>query len=218
MAHFREYMVFGGAVLAIFLRYFNKNNHRLFLGGFIIGSIVEYVISLLGELIFHVKWWDYSNMPLNINGRICVYFSIFWGFLAVYFMSYIHPKIERLIEWFKTKISVKVLKGITLGVTIFLFLDCILTGYALNAFFVRKVHDYDLNVPNEEYYIAEYDRIYGSKTQKKIIDTFFNDKKMIKTFPNLKTKTVDGEIIYFDCYVNGISPYYYVFSFSKFKN
>jgi len=116
----------GAIVMILFLRYFNKNNNRLFIGGFIVGSIVEYMVSLLAEVILHVKWWDYSDKPFNIEGRICVYYSIFWGFLSVYFMSYVHPKVDRLIEKIKAKISIKKLKIITSTVTVFLVIDCIL--------------------------------------------------------------------------------------------
>ena len=84
-----------GAVIMIgMLQYFNKNNFSLFFGGFLIGSVVEYLVSLFGEMMLHVKWWDYSNMPLNINGRICVYFSIFWGALAIFLMTYINKKVD----------------------------------------------------------------------------------------------------------------------------
>lgn len=205
----------GAIVMILFLRYFNKNNNRLFIGGFIVGSIVEYMISLFAEVFLHVKWWDYSNMPVNINGRICVYFSIFWGFLAVYFMSYVHPKIERLIEKIKTKVSVKKLKIATTCVTVFLVFDCLVTAYALEMFFVRKVHDYDLNVENKEYFLEKYDEIYGNEKQTKFISKFFDDRKMIKTFPNLKTQSVDGEILYFDLLVGDIEPYYYKFKFKE---
>ncbi len=207
----------GAVVMILFLQYFNKNNNRLFIGGFIVGSIVEYFVSLFAEVVLHVKWWDYSDMPLNVNGRICVYFSIFWGFLAVYFMSYIHPKIERLILWLKTKIALNKLKIITLVTAILLFIDCLLTGYALEMFFIRKVHDYDLDVTNKEYINEKYDEIYGNEAHSELINKFFGDRKMIKTFPNLKSQAADGGIIYFDMYVDGIEPYYYMFSFSKFK-
>lgn len=205
----------GAVVMILFLQYFNKNNNRLFIGGFIVGSIVEYLISLLAEVFLHVKWWDYSNMPLNINGRICVYFSIFWGFLAVYFMSYVHPKIERLIEKIKTKISIKKLKIITSMVTIFLVVDCILTAYAIEMFLIRKIHDYDLDVENKEYVNLKYEEVYGNEKISNFIYTFYGDRKMIKTFPNIKTQGKNGEIIYLDCYVEGIEPYYYKFNFSK---
>ena len=73
----------GAAIMIIFLHKYSKKYTTLFWGGFIVGSIVEYLVSLIGEMILGVKWWDYSDMPLNINGRICVYFSLFWGFLAL---------------------------------------------------------------------------------------------------------------------------------------
>lgn len=62
----------GAAVMLIFLHKYSKKYNSLFLGGFILGSIVEYIISWFGEVFLHIKWWDYSDMPLNINGRICV--------------------------------------------------------------------------------------------------------------------------------------------------
>ena len=207
----------GAVVMILFLQYFNKNNNRLFIGGFIVGSIVEYTISLFAEIFLHVKWWDYSGMPLNINGRICVYFSIFWGFLAIYFMSYVHPKIEKLIEKIKKKISLNKLKIVTIALIVFLIIDGLLTSYALKMFFIRKVHDYNLDVDNKERINAKYEEIYGNAGHAKFINTFFGDRKMIKTFPNLKTTDKNGNIIYFDCYVNGIEPYYYKFKFSRIK-
>ncbi len=29
--------------------------------------------------MFHARWWDYSDMPLNINGRTCAITSIGFG-------------------------------------------------------------------------------------------------------------------------------------------
>ena len=203
----------GAVIMIVFLQYFNKNNNTLFLGGFIIGSIVEYVVSLIGEVVLNIKWWDYSNMPLNINGRICVFFSLFWGFLAIYLMSYAHPKIDKLMNWIKSKISVKKLKIIVLITTIFLFIDCLITGYALKVFFIRKVYENNLNVANREYINSEYEKIYvNDKELSKFIHKYFGDEKMIKTFPNLKTKDLDGNILYFDCFVGDIKPYYYRFN------
>ncbi len=201
----------GAVVMIIFLQYFNQNNNRLFIGGFIIGSIVEYIVSWYGEIVLHVKWWDYSNMPLNINGRICVFFSIFWGLLAIYLMSYVNPKIDKLIDFIKSKISQKGLKILTALVTIFLFLDCVITGYAIEMFLVRKVHEYNLPVAQKEEVEKRYEEVYQDEGLTQLIYHFFGDEKMIKTFPNLKTQDAEGNMIYFDCYVGDIKPYYYKF-------
>lgn len=206
----------GAVVMIVFLQYFNQNNNRLFFGGFIIGSIVEYVISWFGEVFLNIKWWDYSNMPLNLNGRICVFFSLFWGFLAIYLISYVNPKIDRLINWIKSKINLKSLKIITASVTVFLFFDCLITGYALEMFFVRKVHENNLQVASKEIVDQKYEEIYNDEKKAQFIYKYFGDEKMIKTFPNLKTQDVNGNMIYFDCYVGDIKTYYYNFN-SKWR-
>ena len=119
----------GAVVMILCLQPFKKNNNTLFWGGFVAGSVIEYLVSLIGELIFHVIWWDYSDMPLNINGRVCVYFSIFWGLLGIYLVSYVNPKIDKLINFIKRKISDKALKIIEMITAVFLIVDCLLTAY-----------------------------------------------------------------------------------------
>lgn len=199
----------GAVVLILSLQHFNQSTNKLFIGGFIVGSIVEYLVSLIGELIFHVKWWDYSHMPLNINGRICVYFSIFWGFLAVYFMTSFHPRIEKLIDRIAAKKQIKILKIATIVATLLLLLDFLITMFALKAFIVRKIYEYDLNVPDKEYVTNElYSQIYGNEKRANFIYKYFSDEKMIKTFPNLKIQDVDGNILFFNKYVGDIQPYY----------
>ena len=208
----------GAVIMILSLQYFNQNSNRLFWGGFVVGSIIEYVVSWIGEVVLNVKWWDYSNMPLNLNGRICVFFSIFWGLLAIYLMSYINPRVDKLINWLKSKISVNKLKIITLGVTIFLFIDFVLTGYALEYFIVRKIHENNLPVVNKERADSAYEKIYNNEKLAKFINTYWDDRKMIRTFPNLKIKDKDGNLIYFADQVGDIQPYYYKFNFNLKKN
>ena len=198
----------GAVVMILCLHKFPKKYNVLFIGGFIVGSIVEYAISLFGELILGVKWWDYSNMPLNINGRICVYFSVFWGFLGIYLIASLNPKVDRLINWIKSKLKTqKTIKAFVVTVFTLLMLDCIATAFAIEFFLVRMIAKNDLNVPNKEIVLEKYDKIYGNENLSKFIYTFWGDKKMIKTFPNLKIKDVNGDIIYMDSLLD-IQPYY----------
>lgn len=205
----------GAAIMIIFLHKYSKNYTRLFIGGFIVGSIVEYLVSWIGEMLLGVKWWDYSDMPLNINGRVCVYFSIFWGFLALYLIASFNPRIDRLINWIKNKLSVKALKVLTTTVTLVLLADCIVTGVALSFFLVRMVYKNDLNVANKDFIIQKYDDIYSDEKASNFIYKHWGDKKMIRTFPNLKVQDVDGNMIYMDSLLSDIQPYYYKFNFKK---
>ena len=202
----------GAVVMILCLQPFKKNNNTLFWGGFVVGSIIEYLVSLIGELIFHVIWWDYSDMPLNINGRVCVYFSIFWGLLGIYLVSYINPKIDKLINFIKRKISDKALKIIEMITAVFLIVDCLLTAYALKAFYIRMVKLHNINIGNVEMIDKEYDKIYGNKKKSDFIYKYLGDEKMIKTLPNLKLQDNDGKIVYFDSLLPDIQTYYYKFS------
>ena len=171
-----------GAVLMILpLQRFKKNNYTLFAAGFVIGSIIEYLVSLIGELIFHIKWWDYSDQILNLNGRICVQFSLFWGLLAIYLMSDINKRVDKLIDFLKKKISMGILKTAVVLVSIFLAFDLGITAYALQMFTIRIVYDNNLNVANKQYIDEQYEKIYVKDTkQKEFILKYFDDEKMIK--------------------------------------
>lgn len=202
-----------GAVLMILpLQKYKKNNYTLFFAGFFIGSIIEYMVSLIGELIFHIKWWDYSDQMFNINGRICVLFSLFWGLLAIYLMSDINPRIDKFIDFVKSKIPANYMKTVIIISIVFLSFDLGITAYALQMFSVRIIHENNLNVSNKQLMDNLYEKVYiNDQKQKDFIYKFFDDEKMIKTFPNIKIEDVDGNILFFRNYVKDIKPYYYNF-------
>lgn len=202
----------GAVIMIIFLHGYSKKYTRLFLGGFIVGSIVEYLVSWIGEMLLGVKWWDYSNMPLNINGRICVYFSIFWGFLALYLIGSFNPRIDRLIDWFKSKFSLKFLKIATSTITTLLLIDCIITGVALSFFLIRMIVKNDLNVADKQVIVQKYNDIYNDENLSNFVYKYWGDRKMIRTFPNIKVQDVNGDMIYMDSLLSDIQPYYYKFN------
>ncbi len=202
----------GAAIMIIFLHKYSKKYTTLFWGGFIVGSIVEYLVSLIGEMILGVKWWDYSDMPLNINGRICVYFSLFWGFLALYLIASFNPRIDKFINWCKSKISLKTLKSLTLTVTIIMLIDFIITGVAMYFFLIRMIAQNDLDVPKKEIVAQKYEDIYNNEKLSDFIYKYWGDRKMIRTFPNIKVEDVNGNIIYIDSLLKDIQPYYFKFN------
>lgn len=207
----------GAVVMVLFLQYFQKNRFTLFIGGFLIGSITEYLVSLVGELILHVKWWDYSNMPININGRICFYYSIFWGILAIFLMRVVHPHIQKLIAYIVKKFNTKTVKFTILFITIFMILDCIISAYAIQLYTIRMISKYNLNVTNKEIICELNDKLYNNNFRTKIVNIFFNDKIMVRTYPNLKVQQLDGTMVYFKDLLPNIKPYYFKFTKQNFN-
>ena len=194
----------GAVIMILALQKFKKNNYTLFFGGFLVGSIIEYVISLIGEAIFHVVWWDYSDMAFNINGRICVAFSMFWGILAIYLITHFNPKVDKFLE----KFSYKQLKKAVIIIMIFLMIDMVITGIGLKVFFVRLVSENKVQLNIEEKYIDKYIEQYKNMPMKSLVDKIFSNKEMLKTFPNLKITNKDGNVVLIRDILSDINPYY----------
>lgn len=202
----------GAVIIILVLRYkFFKNNHTLFVGGFFVGSIVEYFVSLFGELLLNVKWWDYSDRFLNINGRICLLYSIFWGILGVYLLRVVNPRIDKFIDWLIKKINNTVLKIITTLLIIFLFVDCLISAYAINVFLIRACVEKDLPVSYSDEVENMYHEIYDNKEKSDFINKYFNNEKMILTYPNLTITLEDGSLKRVAEYYPDVRNYYYKF-------
>lgn len=91
-------------------------------------TTLEYLTSLFLELIFNLRWWDYSNYFLNINGRVCLIFSIFFGFIGIVFVKKIYPRIQKLIKNIRKKISVKMLWVILVSLVVISNVDCVFSS------------------------------------------------------------------------------------------
>lgn len=203
----------GACILIIFLQFFKKNGYTLFLGGILIGSVTEYFVSLIGEWLFNTKWWDYSSFPLNINGRICLLYSLFWGILALILLKYVNPKIDKFFEYLKKKINVKILKTVLLTTIIVMAIDYIVSCFAIAAFLSRTIVNNNIEVDNKVKIENEYRLMYSTKEFSDFIYKYFGDEKMLITYPRLKIETTDGEIIQVRELYKDVKSYYF-----KFKN
>lgn len=204
----------GAIALILALQKFKKNGYTLFFGGLLSGSIVEYVLSLLGELLLNVRWWDYSNRFLNINGRICLLYSMYWGLISIFLMKEINPRVDKFIDWIKTKVNIKVLKLTTIIIIILLIIDCILSGLVIEAFLSKTVIEKDIQVKDKIRYEKHYNTIYKDENIKNFMDNVWNEEKVIKVYPNLKLTLEDNSNIMVQDYYQEVQPYYYKFSFN----
>ena len=104
-------------------RFRNRGRVFSFVGGFIVGSVVEYACSWFQEVCFGSTSWDYSNMPYNLNGRICLLYSVFWGILGIFWIKDIYP---RMAKWI-LKIPNKVGKPLTWALLVFMVFNSVMT-------------------------------------------------------------------------------------------
>ncbi len=201
----------GAVVLILVLRLFNKNNYTLFLGGCITGSIIEYIMSFLGEILFGVRWWDYSKRFLNINGRICLLYSIFWGVLSLILIRIINPTIDKFIDYIKSKINLRILKILTSIAMILMIFNVIASGIAMELFLIRMSVENNLNIKNKPKTIEQYNKIYGNKKRSELIQKFWGNERMIKTYPNVTLQLENGNVVYIRDLLPNVKTYIYKF-------
>lgn len=80
-----------GAVCMLASTIWIKNSIILtFVFGMVGASILEYFTGVLMESLFKIRYWDYSNRPLNLNGHICLGSALLWGLFSVLLKSFVH--------------------------------------------------------------------------------------------------------------------------------
>ena len=151
-----------GVVLTLLLYRFKDESYlKIFILSFIGGSILEYIMSWGMELVLGFTAWDYSDKFLNINGRICLSFSIFWGLLGILWIKILYPPIEKLLE----RISPNIYKTVAICLFIFIILDILLTISCVN-----RVRAADQGIPPNNSYESFLDNTFNSKYLKNMFN------------------------------------------------
>ena len=87
-----------GAIIMIIASKESNNIFIIFLIGLVIFTIWEYLVAVILEKLFKTKYWDYSNIKYNFQGRICLKNSIYWGILGVVLMFIIQPNMSTFVS------------------------------------------------------------------------------------------------------------------------
>ena len=70
---------------------------------FVLTTVLEYIVSVLLEMIVGIKWWDYSNEILNINGRVSLLYSTYWVVIGLAIQKYLNPWLQKKYDKIKSK-------------------------------------------------------------------------------------------------------------------
>ena len=162
-------IVWGLAIaLATSLLYKDKDkpDRHIFLIGALLGGAYEYVCSIFTELVFGQVFWDYSDIPFNLGGRINLLYCFFWGIAAVIWIKLLYPGISGWIERIP-KIAGYIATWL---LVVFMTADILVSSAAL----------------------VRYDQRSGgpaaSSGWEQIIDENFDDSRMKQIYPNAKQR------------------------------
>ena len=206
--------IYGVGMLIVVLCLWNLRDRPLllFLGSALLTTALEFVTGFVLERFFHDKWWDYSDMPFNIKGYVCLKFTILWGLAASFIIGAIHRFIYMLIE--KTPFvlgvillavfSAAFIADFTVTLTALVKLPKKLKAMAEAERALRAVSDKigenisdttiaakekgealaEENKPRLEELTAEYEK--KKKELSAMLERNFVQRRIFKAFPNLK--------------------------------
>ena len=167
--------IYGVGVLLIvwLLKRYTDSILVLFILAMVLCMALEYMTSFVMEKLFNTRWWDYSDMRFNINGRICLETAIPFGIGGLVIMYLVNPLFEGILNM----LSVKVV--IILG-SILLTLFLIDLGISLSV--VLRVNSVDVSK------YTDNTELINKKVREYLMKYSILTKRLMESFPNAKLK------------------------------
>jgi len=121
--------IYGFGALLVFYPLEEVKNSALavFLSAIVITTTLEYLSSWALEKLFHTRWWDYSHLHFNLNGRVCLLNSLLFGLMGLAGIYFVHPFVSSFVEG----IGFYRLFWILLIISILFIIDLVMTIYKL---------------------------------------------------------------------------------------
>ncbi len=118
----------GGVLILLLLRKMFNKPIVTFFSMTILCTVIEYITSWYLEVTKGVRWWDYSNYLLNINGRVCLEGAIVFGIGGCAVVYLLAPKLSKVFN----KLSNYILVPICVILTFLFTIDFIYSHYHPN--------------------------------------------------------------------------------------
>ena len=117
----------GGIAVSVLLMPLVSDPFALFFLAMATCTVLEYVASFAMEKLFGTLFWDYSDKPLNLQGRICLQYSVYWGLLGLLLIYVLDPSTVRMVtSWplpgaFYALVALLVLTTVSVVLTLLAF-------------------------------------------------------------------------------------------------
>ena len=185
-----------GAVLVLALLGWVENPFLLFTLGMLVTGVLEYFTSWAMEKLFHARWWDYSDVPFNLNGRICLMGALVFGIMSVLVVQVIHPFVSKLTA----HIPVPMLYILSAVLAALFILDVIMTVIHMKNFnqkmaeiqrlVTEKMDQLREDVEEKRLSVEEHIQSLRSKRlteQVKALHLSFHERKTLRSFPRFQS-------------------------------
>ena len=121
-----------GCLLIVWIKHrYGKSPVRLFACTAAVCGTMEYLTSLILELVYHRRWWDYSTHFANLNGRVYLGGILSFGVIGILFAYGLLPEIEKLLRTARLERPMRVFISVFLIVFLLDFAISLFTNFIL---------------------------------------------------------------------------------------
>ena len=98
-----------------------------FVISFVLCGIIEYMTSFVLEKRFHARWWDYSQKPMNLHGRVWIGNLILFGLGGVLIVEVLNP----LLAHFAKHSSLRLREILAISLSVLFAADYVMSHFVL---------------------------------------------------------------------------------------
>lgn len=164
--------IYGVAALVMLatLKKYQNDLLVLFVMAALTSTIIEYITSYLLEKLFHARWWDYTRLKFNINGRVCLGNSILFGIAGLLLVKYVNPVVVDIIS------SIPAIPFYVIGcIVLVLFIIDMITSFSIISKLSLTINDIR----------RDHTDFISEKVKTVLMEKSRLSRRVFRAFPNL---------------------------------
>ena len=171
----------GSILMILYLTQYKDNVITVFLLSMFICCFLEYITSYLMEKIFKARWWDYSNMKYNLNGRICGENALLFGLGGIFIVYIANPFTNKIINLFSPKITI-----ILSLIFLIIFMTDTISSFNIINKLKNNLNLIDTKTDSTQELKGLVSAIINNNIKANKARLSFFQRRIIKAFPNIK--------------------------------
>lgn len=161
----------GSLLITLFLSTYRNDLVVLFVMSLVLCSVVEFTTSYIMEKAFKLRWWDYSHMKYNLDGRICLLNAVLFGIGGVLVVKYVNNILFIIINS---------MTSIVFNILFYILLIIFITDLVVTLIVMNK-----LKINTAKYLNKDATNKIRQEVRKQLENSSFLVKRLLNSFPKL---------------------------------
>lgn len=161
----------GSLLITLFLSTYKNDLVVLFVMSLVLCTVVEFITSYIMEKAFKLRWWDYSHMKYNLDGRVCLTNAVLFGIGGVLVVKYVNNILFIIINS---------MNNVVFNILFYILLIIFITDLVVTLIVMNK-----LKINTAKYLNKDATNKIRKEVRKQLENSSFLVKRLLNAFPKL---------------------------------